>query len=232
MASTEFVDPYLDPKTGILRNQVGAEAKSALDAAEGALSFTRLMHLLDHPVKASGGLDELQAIHRYLFQDIYAWAGELRTVDIRKSVEGSQFFVPVPIIDQASVYAAGELRKDNELKGLSRDQFVTRLAYHYDAFNFIHPFREGNGRTQRVFWNRIARDAGWQLDWRTVTGATNDRASQAAMEDQDFGPLRDMFDSIVTAATPEPERNEEWRAAERARLSFQNPDHPRRGMGM
>ncbi|MFT8637899.1 MAG: hypothetical protein ABF811_08075, partial [Pseudoclavibacter sp.] len=105
MASTEFVDPYLDPETGILRNQVGATTKSALDAAEGALSFTRLMYLLDHPVKASGDLNELQAIHSYLFQDIYDWAGELRTVDIRKSTEGSQFFLPVSIITQASVYA-------------------------------------------------------------------------------------------------------------------------------
>ncbi|MFT8637547.1 MAG: hypothetical protein ABF811_06275 [Pseudoclavibacter sp.] len=83
-----------------------------------------------------------------------------------------------------------------------------------------------------MFWNRIARDAGWQLDWRTVAGTVNDRASRAAMEDRDFSPLRDMFDRIVTAAAPAQERNDQWRAAERARLSFPNPDHPRRGMRM
>ncbi len=66
----------------------------------------------------------------------------------------------------------------------------------------MHPFREGNGRTQRVFWNRVARDAGWQLDWREVHGATNDQASRAASEQQDFGPLREMFDQIVSKATP------------------------------
>ena len=163
MASTEFVDPYLDPETGLLRNKVGAQTKSALDKAEGALSFTRLVQLMDNPVKSGGDLDELRAIHRHLFQDVYDWAGELRTVDIRKNVEGAQFFLPVSMIGRAADYAAGELRADHELRGMSRDQFIDRLAYHYDQFNYVHPFREGNGRTQRVFWNRVARDAGWQL---------------------------------------------------------------------
>lgn len=164
MASTEFVDPYLDPETGLLRNKVGAQTKVALDEAEGDLSFARLVQLMDHPVKPTGDLDEL--------------------------------------------------------RGMRREQFIDRLAYHYDQFNYVHPFREGNGRTQRVFWNRVARDAGWQLDWRAVHGATNDQASRAASEQQDFGPLREMFDQIVSKATPQGERDAAWRAAERARLSF------------
>jgi len=220
MASTEFVDPYLDPETGLLRNKVGAQTKVALDEAEGDLSFARLVQLMDHPVKPTGDLDELRAIHRHLFQDVYDWAGELRTVDIRKNVEGAQFFLPVSMIGRAAGYAEGELRADNELRGMSREQFIDRLAYHYDQFNYVHPFREGNGRTQRVFWNHVARDAGWQLDWRAVHGATNDQASRAASEQQDFGPLREMFDQIVSKATPQGERDAAWRVAERARLSF------------
>jgi hypothetical protein len=85
---------------------------------------------------------------------------------------------------------------------------------------YIHPFREGNGRTQRVFLNRIARDAGWQLDWRGVRGEVNDQACRAASERQDLGPLRSMFDQIVMEATPESARDDAWHAAERARLSF------------
>ena len=220
MASSDFIDPYLDPESGLLRNLVGAQTKSALDDAEGALSFARLVQLMDHPVKPTSDLDELRAIHRHLFQDVYAWAGELRTVDIRKNEEGAQFFLPVSMIERAAMFAAGELREDNELRGLPREKFIDRLAYHYDAFNYIHPFREGNGRTQRVFWNRIARTAGWQLDWRAVRGATNDHASRAGSEQRDFGPLREMFDQIVTEATPRRERDATWREAERARLAF------------
>lgn len=80
------------------------------------------------------------------------------------------------MIGRASSFAAEELRNDNVLRGMERSQFIERLAYHYEQFNYIHPFREGNGRTQRVFWGRVANDAGWQLDWRNVHGSTNDRA--------------------------------------------------------
>ncbi|MEO8093348.1 MAG: Fic family protein [Pseudolysinimonas sp.] len=78
-----------------------------------------------------------------------------------------------------------------------RDQFIDRLSHHYDQWNYVHPFREGNGRTQRLFWNRVAADAGWQLDWRPVQGAVNDAACRAAAENRDFGPLRAMFDLVV-----------------------------------
>lgn len=118
MASPDFlVDPYIDPDSGLLRNLVGAQTQRALDEAEGALSFARLVQLVDHPVKPTGDLEELRDIHRHLFQDVYAWAGELRTVDIRKNEEGAQFFLPVSMIERAAMFAAKELRDDNELQG-------------------------------------------------------------------------------------------------------------------
>lgn len=220
MDSTEPVDPYLDPETGLLRNKVGARTRTALDEAEGDLSFARLVQLMDRPVRPTGDLDELRAIHRHLFQDIYDWAGQLRTVDIRKSVEGAQFFLPVSMIERAAVFAERELRADNMLCGMSRDHFIERLAYHYDSFNYIHPFREGNGRTQRVFWTRIACDAGWRLDWHGVYGSANDRASRAAAEKRDLGPLQDMFNQVVSEIIPQGEQDTSWHAAERARLLF------------
>jgi cell filamentation protein len=216
----DFQDPYIDPATGLLRNLVGALTKEALSDAEGDLAFARLVQLMDRPPAATGDLAELQAIHHPLFQDVYAWAGQIRTVDVRKNVEGAEFFLPVSMIGRASGFAADELHTENMFSGMSRSQFIERLSYHYEQFNYIHPFREGNGRTQRVFWNRIARDAGWQLDWRPVRGAVNDRASRVAAEQRDFGPLHDMFDQIVSQAPLPHERNDTWRAVERARMSF------------
>ncbi|GAB2568627.1 Fic/DOC family protein [Leucobacter ruminantium] len=201
MASPDFVDPYLDPELGLLRNLVGARTRDELDAAEGSLAFARLLEMLDHPVDATGDLAELRSIHRRLFQDVYDWAGDLRTVDIRKP--GSEFFLPVPMIDRAAAFAAAELQADDRLKHLSRDRFIDRLSYHYDQWNYLHPFREGNGRTQRVFWSRIAHDAGWQLDWLNVRGPVNDEACRAASEDRNLEPLRSMFTAIVTQSTPD-----------------------------
>jgi cell filamentation protein len=85
--SEEFLNPYLDPETGILRNLVGARTKGSLGDAEGSLSFARLVQLMDRPAKPTGDLTELRAIHRNLFQDLYDWAGQIRTVDIRKNVK-------------------------------------------------------------------------------------------------------------------------------------------------
>lgn len=196
MDSTDL-DPYLDPTTGILRNLIGATSKSELDRAEGDLVFGRWMRLRESSAAAVGDLAELQSIHFELFRDVYDWAGQLRTVDIRKNVEGGVPFLPVSMIGRAATYAAAELRADGLLHGLDRSTFVERLAYHYDAFNYIHPFREGNGRAQRVFWDRLARGAGWTLDWRSVRGETNDMACRAASDLRDFEPLRTMFDGIV-----------------------------------
>jgi fido (protein-threonine AMPylation protein) len=103
----EFLDPYLDPETGILHNLIGARTKESLDDAEGSLSFARLVQLTDHPLKPTGDLTELRAIHRHLFQDLYDWAGQIRTVDIRKNAEGAEFFLPFGMIERASSFASG-----------------------------------------------------------------------------------------------------------------------------
>lgn len=225
MASTEFVDPYLDPETGLLRNLVAARDNATLIAAEGALVFARAVQLLDRLVAPTGDLAELRAIHRFLFQDLFDWAGLLRTVDIRKNVERSEFFLPVSLIERAARFTVEELRTDRELRGMSRDQFVERLAHHYDQLNYIHPFREGNGRAQRVFWSRIARDAGWQLDWRVVQGDVNDEACRIAIESGDHGPLRAMFILAVTVAPDASDRDDAWKRDEKDRLGLaRDPD--------
>lgn len=81
----EFLDPYLDPETGILRNLAGARTKESLEDAEGSLSFARLVQLMDRPPKPTGDLAELRAIHRHLFQDLYDWAGSAPSISARTS---------------------------------------------------------------------------------------------------------------------------------------------------
>lgn len=148
-------------------------------------------------IPRTNNLAEIRAIHRHVFQDVFQWAGQIRTVDIAKGVEGSGFFVPFSMIERAADFTSGELSADNNLKGMQRRQFITRLAHHYDQLNYIHPFRDGNGRTQRIFWDRVATDAGWRLSWLNVTGGVNDTASRIAAETQDLGPLIAMFETIV-----------------------------------
>jgi cell filamentation protein len=131
----EVVDPYLDPDTGLLRNLVGARTQGALDQAEGDLTYIRAAELQERPVRPTGDLDEFRAIHRQLFQDVYPWAGEVRTVDLRKNVAGAEHFLSVGAIDRGSMFAADELRADNMLRGMKREQFIDRLSHHYDQWN-------------------------------------------------------------------------------------------------
>ena len=90
-----------------------------------------------------------------------------------------------------------ELARESSLKDLSKEDFVKRLAYFYDQLNYIHPFREGNGRTQRVFWGRVAKDAGYEINWSNVVGNENDEASKVAAEKMDRSALEVMFTKIV-----------------------------------
>ena len=194
---SEFHDPYIDQQTGVLRNLVGATSQSALNAAESDLTFARATQLHKRYIPRTNDLDELCAIHQHLFQDVYDWAGQPRTVDIRKNRDGAAFFAPVSMIKRSAGYAAASLRDGGLLRSLPREQLVERLAFHYDQFNYLHPFREGNGRAQRIFWSRVVRDAGCVLDWRDVPGEVNDAACHHAAAG-DLGPLVTMFDALVT----------------------------------
>lgn len=71
--------------------------------------------------------------------------------------------------------------------------FADRLAYHFSNVNYIHPFREGNGRTQRVFWSLCAMEAGYDLDWTSVSSRDMDSASKIARLNDDLTALKAIF---------------------------------------
>ena len=131
----------------MLRNLVGAGTWDGLRNAEGELVAMRTSEFLGElPLEPTGTLDDLRCIHRWLFRDACDWAGEVGTVEIRKAGEGAQFFLPSASMPRGIAWARSELEKDNHFVGLAPRRFPGRMAYHYDTHNFVHPFREGNGR--------------------------------------------------------------------------------------
>jgi cell filamentation protein len=118
MPVPDFVDPYIDPATGLLRNKVGATTQADLDAREAELTAIAAVELAARPVKITADLRQLTAIHKHLFQDVYDWAGELRTVDIRKGgVPGAEFFMAKSRLESAAGFVFQELAEDNMLAG-------------------------------------------------------------------------------------------------------------------
>ncbi len=101
------------------------------------------------------------AIHHHLFQDVYEWAGKIRSIRISK---GSSAFCYPEYIDRELIALFARLAADNELRGLDRTRFAEKAAAFIAELNAIHPFREGNGRTQLSFLVVLSERAGHPLD--------------------------------------------------------------------
>lgn len=104
-------------------------------------------------------------IHKILFEDIYEWAGKIRTVDIAKGTLFCRTFAIQNELDRIFK----ELADENYLLIYRDDELAYKMAYYLSELNAVHPFREGNGRTQRLFMEIIAYKAGYHLDFSNVT---------------------------------------------------------------
>ncbi|MDR3282150.1 MAG: Fic family protein [Candidatus Methanoplasma sp.] len=165
-----YIDPdytYTDPRTGVLRNIAGATDHDALTFIEVVSTTKRTNELKANPIKAEGS-STLFAIHRHLFQDVYEWAGERRTVEISKG--GKQFF-PISHFDTALAYVDGLIAEYRRIDDADKRRLSRRLAEILDSVNFLHPFREGNGRTQREFLRLLALEKGWKLNLNPIDDA-------------------------------------------------------------
>jgi cell filamentation protein len=182
------LDPYVDPASGVLRNRLGLTDAHQLARAEARLAYHAEIRLYARRVTFPRyDLDALQAVHRHLFEDIYPWAGELRTVDIGKDATP---FAHHRHLRSAAADIFRQLARNHEFRGLSPEEFATGAGRLLADLNALHPFREGNGRTQRAFLQLLARGAGYQLAWARVDPWENLQLSQTAMVDTDaFAPL-------------------------------------------
>ena len=177
-------DPYLDSETGVLRNLLGIKEQGGLDKAESTLSFLRANELREQPVKGKFDLAHLQRIHKRLFGDVYDWAGQIRQVEISK---GSTMFARQVAIQSAAQQLFGQLAKEQLLRGLDADEFSKRAGHYLGEINVLHPFREGNGRTQREFIGQLAQQAGHRIDWSGVSQASMTQASIEAYNGDSSG---------------------------------------------
>ena len=159
----KYIDPdftYTDPKTGLLRNLPDITDPDVLLFVESGAVTKRLQELYENPMKIKG-IDSLFEIHRHLFQDIYVWAGKKRTVEISK--DGKQFF-PTSHFDNAFRYIDQIIAEFTKIPIDNKKLFAEKLSEILDNVNYLHPFREGNGRTQREFLRGLALEKGLTLN--------------------------------------------------------------------
>lgn len=190
-------DPYVDPTTGVLRNRLGISDSVELEAAEADFSAARLAGLQLQRLPGDYDLAHLQRFHERILGDVYPWAGELRTVGIAK---GGVFCLPQHL-ESFATDVFGRLAVANHLRDCDRDTFIDGLAELLADLNALHPFREGNGRTQRAFCAQLARDAGHELRWAVMDPGENVEASHVSLAG-DNRPLHVMLERLVDHPDP------------------------------
>ncbi len=158
---------YCYPHTHILKNKLNIHDRDELFKAEQELTSARYFEISQRPIPGDFSLDHLCAIHRYLFQDIYDWAGEIRTVDISK---GTIFcltqFIEIEFKKVQDWIIANDYLNDI----VDKQTMSKRLAYLLGEINMIHPFREGNGRAQRVFIEYLCKNSNhFDIDFSKTT---------------------------------------------------------------
>lgn len=201
MASANPHDPYTYLGTAVLINTLGIRDSAALEIAERRFTLARRLELYDSPVKQTFDLDHLRSTHRHLFQDIYSWAGELRTVNISK---GASNFHHASAMSTAEAHIFGPLASSSLLTdpGISDSAFAEQAGDLLQEINYMHPFREGNGRTQRAFLDDVAAQSGRVLTWRNVSPSENLAASVQAFDANSGAPLAELLLKTLEPARP------------------------------
>lgn len=163
---------YCYPDSNVLRNKLNIRDRDELTSIEHEVSFVRIIELAQKPICGKFTKHHLMQIHKYIFQDIYRFAGHFRRENISK---GTTKFLPHTLIERDITRLFSELKEEHLLSELDKQDFAKRLSYYMAELNVIHPFREGNGRTTREFFRLLALHNNYLLNW-------NDVESEALLE--------------------------------------------------
>lgn len=157
---------YCYENTNTLINKLDIRDSKVLQKYEAKITAAKLLALMQKGIIGNFDVKHINAIHKYLFEDIYPFAGKFRTENIAKGVFR---FAEWEYIEPELERLLNELKQENYLENLSKEKLAERLAYYLSELNVLHPYREGNGRTTREFIRELALKNGYVLDLRKVS---------------------------------------------------------------
>ena len=150
------------PDTTVLINKLGLKNQEALDNVESVAVALHSAEIESESSNAPFTFDFYCGLHKRLFGDLYDWAGELRTIDFSK--KGTSFY-PARKLRALGNAKFARLQELDEFQGLNRSELIDEVTDFYHELNMLHPFREGNGRTQRLFFTLLLRRLGYSISF-------------------------------------------------------------------
>ncbi|ATO57487.1 BID domain-containing T4SS effector [Bartonella sp. 1-1C] len=211
-ASLSSYDNYIYPASHVLKNKYGIIDSDNLSMVSGHHAAKAIVNLHHEPLPERFDSFYLRYIHKRLFENTFEWAGNSRNfpftfndgttaiIQTMKKVNSDDQFLESKKIAQYLDNVDQTLAEQNNFQGLSRQAFISKAASMFALINYIHPFRDGNGRTQRVFFERLAEAAGHQLDFSIVTAERMRVCSILSMVRSnvmgDIGAMKHMFEDI------------------------------------
>ena len=152
---------YCYPNSEVLVNKFDVKTWAELFKIENDITIYKLYMLREKGITGNFDVEHFISIHRFLFEDIYPFAGLYRNENIAKD---NFMFANWEFIEDNMNMIFGELKSENYLVGLDKVKLAERLSYYMAELNVLHPFREGNGRTTREFIRQLALKNGYNLD--------------------------------------------------------------------
>ena len=179
---------YCYKGTNVLINKLNITNDEELYNAEMELVSLRIYELNEKPLKGNFDFKYLKDIHKYLFQDVYKWAGEIRNCNISKQ----DLFCLAEHIESFGNEIFDRLKKENYFVGHDSEETLCKLVELFADINALHPFREGNGRSQRIFIESLAKINGINLDLTNVSKIEMIIASHESINGE-YNKLKEMF---------------------------------------
>ena len=156
---------YCYPDSNVLKNKLNIRDNKLLKTAEEEITSIKQMELLKNPIKGNFSKAHIMNIHKFIFEDIYPFAGKIRREQISKS---DTIFYPPNLIDRELDKVFAKIKEKNMLRETDEEKVFDNLAYVMAELNIIHPFREGNGRSIREFIRIMAKRVRYDLNWGNV----------------------------------------------------------------
>ncbi|OUE31468.1 Adenosine monophosphate-protein transferase VbhT [Clavibacter michiganensis] len=177
-----------------------------LTQLEEAATALRTGELADEPIDGHFDYPHMKAIHRHIFQDVYDWAGEERVAPVGSFMtkDGHSYYPAGPALAEAAEAQYRQLADKDLLRGLEQREFVHELAESWGELNVIHSFREGNTRTQFVFFSQLAEQAGYRIDSSRLAAGSplREQFVKARFHSQDTGSNARLEEVLGRAVVP------------------------------